>query len=159
MLQDKFSLYVSYGQIVIFARDVRNPFNDWSERHVAQGFAWRPGSVSFRTLVESAEHSVEVEVVDHAFPVATSVIRAIEVPFRVPASGKLEVASVSDSVLIDVPAGSYSLRCELFGIEKQSHYRVHLLFSKDDTPRFVVIRSDGEVVAETELLTSAQPAK
>ena len=42
-------LDVSYGQVGVFWAILAKPFNDWSEAHVRQGFAWRPGSVSFKT--------------------------------------------------------------------------------------------------------------
>lgn len=45
-----FPLEVVYAHVAVFDARSRHPFNDWSDTHVAQGFAWRPGSVSFATL-------------------------------------------------------------------------------------------------------------
>ena len=46
------SLEISYGQLAVFANSLPQPFNDWTDQHVSQGFAWRPGSVTFRSMVE-----------------------------------------------------------------------------------------------------------
>lgn len=56
---------VSYSQLGVFVAGPLKPFNDWTDKHVAQGFAWRPESVSFRTLVEAGSHSVEISVVGY----------------------------------------------------------------------------------------------
>ena len=106
---------VSYGQISVFVSTLRQPFDDWTDRHFAQGFAWRPRSVSFRALVEAEPHSVEIEIADHAGPLSVDAVRVTEVPFEVPANGVIEVASISDSVLLSLPAGRFLLRCELSG--------------------------------------------
>lgn len=45
-----FSLEIAYGQIGVFDASLAQPFNDWTDAHVRQGFSWRSGSVSFRTL-------------------------------------------------------------------------------------------------------------
>jgi hypothetical protein len=34
-------LSILYSQLAIFSADLAQPYNDWNERHVAQGFSWR----------------------------------------------------------------------------------------------------------------------
>ncbi len=109
MAVSSFDLNVSYGQLAIFWSTLPQPFNDWTDQHVGQGFAWRPGSASFRTLIESGIHTVDVNLVDQALPVSSDAVRVIEVPFDVPADGAIEVASISDSVPLTLPAGMYQL--------------------------------------------------
>lgn len=58
-------LEVDYNQVAVFSSGLANPFNDWEERHVGQGFSWRPESVSFRTL-ENGPHLIEVVITEHA---------------------------------------------------------------------------------------------
>jgi hypothetical protein len=58
-------LQVSCGQLAVFASSLKQPFNDWSDQHVSQGFAWRPGSVSFRSVVEAGRHSIEIDEANH----------------------------------------------------------------------------------------------
>lgn len=150
-----FNLDVSFGQIAVFWSSLEKPFNDWTQRHVDQGFAWRHGSVSFRALVESGRHSVQVDVTDHAGPLQPSVIRAIEVPFEVPPERSIAIASISDLVTITLREGSYSLRCELLGPGNDGTERVRLVFATDDIQHFAVVRADTVLRPGHELLTHA----
>lgn len=149
---------VSYGQIAVFVSALQQPFNDWADKHVAQGFAWRPGSVSFRTLVETGPHSVEIDVAEHAGAISADAVRVTEVPFEVPPDGVVEVASISDSVPLSLPAGSFLLRCAFLKPGGVSSERVHLVFARKDTPRFAVVRADEALSVDGELLTTAQAA-
>ena len=45
-----FLVEISHAQLAVFDSTLTAPFNDWTDDHVKQGFAWRPGSVSFMTL-------------------------------------------------------------------------------------------------------------
>ena len=136
------NLDVSYSQLAVFASALTNPFNDWADKHVAQGFAWRPGSVSFRTLVEAGQHCIEIEIADHVGPLDSHAVRVIEVPFEVPDDGAIEVGSISDSLTLSVPPGIYLLRCEFCGPIGTTDEFVHLVFAKKDFPRFAVVRAD-----------------
>lgn len=145
---------VSYSQLAIFDSALQHPFNDWSDRHVAQGFAWRPGSVSFRTLNDTGKHSVEIDIVDHVGAVSADAVRVIDVPFQVPTNGAIEVGSISDSVPLSLPHGAFLLRCEFL----KSGDKVHLVFARSDPPHFAIVCADDALVIDGELLTSAEPA-
>jgi len=149
---------VSYGQLAVFSRALDHPFNDWTDKHLAQGFAWRPGSVSFRTLVEAGPHSIEVTVVDHVNDVDPGTVRAIDVPFQVLADGAIEVAGISDAAVVSLAPGSYLLRCEFLRSAPAAPQRVRLVFSRKDLPRFALVRADASITASGELLTTAQAA-
>lgn len=151
-------LDVSYSQLSVFWTSLQQPFNDWTQKHVDQGFAWRPGSVSFRTLVEAGLHAVRVDIDDHAGPVSRNAVRVIEVPFEVPRDGNIEIASISDSISFSLPAGEYSLRCEFLGPDERGTQRVRLIFARADDQRFAVILADNDLVVGQELLTLAQAA-
>jgi len=153
-----FSLEVSFGQIAVFGSKMDRPFNDWTQRHVAQGFAWRPGSVSFRSLLEAGTHSVEMIVTKRIGELSTDTVRAVEVPFAVPESGEVEIASISSSVTMKVPPGDYLLRCEFLdgcalGIEA-----IRLTFAREEEPHFAIVRADNDLTTQGELLKTAQPA-
>jgi hypothetical protein len=148
-----------YGQLAVFWASLQQPFNDWSQKHVNQGFAWRQGSASFRTLEESGEHAVKVEVFDLPTAVSDNAVRVVEVPFEVPADGKIEVASIGDSFQLTLPVGLYSLRCEFFPKSHNKCLPVKLVFSRSDSPVFKIIRADAELVIEGPLLTEAIPAQ
>ncbi|MCL4799154.1 MAG: hypothetical protein KJ025_06175 [Burkholderiales bacterium] len=149
---------VSYSQLAVFPSALDQPFNDWTDQHVAQGFSWRPGTVSFRTLAEAGPHSVEIEVVEHTGSASKDAVRAIEVPFEVPANGAVEVGSISDSTAVTLPPGRFLLRCEFLGLGVDDGQRVRLIFAKSDVPRFAVVRADEALSVSTPLLTTAQPA-
>ena len=108
----RFDLYVSYSQLVVFRPGLEAPFNMWTDEQVKAGYSLAPESVSFKTPLEAGVCSVEVvESREPALPLAGS----IEVPFDVSPSGQVEVASISDGCLIDVPAGKAVLRYEVAG--------------------------------------------
>lgn len=154
----KFDIEVSYAQLAIFASSLANPFNDWTAQHVAQGFSWRPGSVSFRSIVQTGQHSVEIDLVEKLGAVHPDAVRAMDVPFEVPADGAVEVGSIAETLPLSLPAGSFLLRCEFFKPTCTDSERVRLTFAKNDILRFEVVRADAELSVHGELLTTAQPA-
>ncbi len=151
-------LEVSYGQLAVFASSLMKPFNDWTDGHVSQGFAWRPGSLSFRSMVEAGRHSVEIDVANHVGTVHPDSVRVVEGPFEVPADGAVEVGSVSETVPLSLPAGSFLLCCEFLQPSGAAGERVRLTFAKKDVPRFAVVRADPELSVTGELLMTAQLA-
>jgi hypothetical protein len=153
-----FPLEVLFGQIAVFHKGQERPFNDWTDEHVRQGFAWRPESVSFRSVVEAGLHQIEVSSIDHLGEVSPDAIRAIEVPFEVHDGGDIEIASIVDSEAVSVPVGRLLLRCEFFDEGVPSAPRVRLTFAAKEAPRFAVARADKELVVPSVLLVTAQPA-
>ncbi len=149
---------VSYAQLAVFASALAQPFNDWTDQHVAQGFAWRPGSVSFRTMSEDSLHVVDIEVVDRLGVVHPEAVRAWEVPFEVPVDGAIEVGSIAGTVPVALPPGLFLLRCEFLRSTADDGERVRLTFAQKDQPRFSVVRADPDLAALGELLTTAEPA-
>lgn len=150
---------VSYNQLAIFASALSQPFNDWTDQHVAQGFAWRPGSVTFRTPSEAGLHCADIEIVDRLGAVHPDAVRVLEVPFEVPADGAIEIGSISETVPVVLPTGSFLLRCEFLRLTRDDGERVLLTFAKKDVPRFSVVRADPDLTLDGELLTTAEPAQ
>jgi hypothetical protein len=105
-----FTLDVSHAQIDVFDPRLSNPFNDWFDGHVAQGFSWRPGSVSFSTLESAGKIAIEAVRSDDDEHVETLSERAIVVPFTVPDHGEIEIATISLSMRLEMPPG----QCGLF---------------------------------------------
>lgn len=152
------SLEVSHGQIAVFASSLKQPFNDWTDQHVSQGFAWPPGSVSFRSIVEAGRHSIEIDVANHVGGLHPDAARVVDVPFEIPADGAIERGSISDSAPLSLPVGSFLLRCEFLQPASAAGERVRFTFAKKDVPHFAIVRADPELSASGELLTMAQPA-
>lgn len=59
-MEVSFTLDISYSQLAVFQKGMENPFNDWEDTHVNQGFAWRPGSVSFGSLLADEESFIQI---------------------------------------------------------------------------------------------------
>ncbi|MGK9204194.1 competence protein ComJ [Sinorhizobium meliloti] len=150
-------LEVDYNQVAVFSSGLANPFNDWEERHVGQGFSWRPESVSFRTL-ENGPHLIEVVITEHADALSPGVIRAVEVPFEVPHNGRIDIASISESAEFRLSPGKYLLRSEMFGcIDGVAFAR--LVFARSEIPRFSILVADKETSRDGPLLKEAEPAR
>lgn len=152
------ALDVSHAQLALFDSSLKQPFNDWTDRHVGQGFAWRPGSVSFRTLVDAGAHVIEVRVADRMGPMRDDAIRVVEVPFDVPQDGALEIGSIAETLPVSLPAGTFVLRCEFLHPPSIEGERVAMTFAKGEAARFAVVRADAELNPGDELLTHADPA-
>jgi Competence protein J (ComJ) len=150
-----FVLNVSHSQVVVFDRSLERPFNSWTERHVAQGFAWRPGSVAFGTVEESGPHRVSVIVAPVHVVVSSRAVRVIEVPFKVPPHGEVEIASVADTVPLQLPSQLDSLRFEY--LVGSSAAEIALTFMRTGSPTFKIMHSDAEPFTG-ELLLNASPA-
>lgn len=149
-------LSIDFHQISVFPVGLKDPFNDWEERHVSQGFAWRPRSVSFRTL-DNGPHSVDVFTTEFAGPLSHGVIRAVEVPFDVPGDGRLEIASISEAVELSLSPGKYLLRSEMFGRSGDVEL-IRLVFARMEIPRFSILVADSEISCDEPLLTEARAA-
>ncbi len=107
MLKNKY-IYIYYSQISVFRSEFKNPFNDWQEEHVNQGFSWRPGSVSFKTLDEEGEITLYYSK-KTSFEIDINTIRGIRVPFEITGEGLVEISSITESIPLKFQPGSYNL--------------------------------------------------
>jgi hypothetical protein len=150
-------LEVSYAQVAVFQSPLQQPFNDWTDSHVRQGFAWRPGSVSFATLGEAGQ--MEVEVLRQAFgPEHSNADRIIVVPFEVDAAGDVEVASISDGKLISLPPGNYRLTFE-HGLKADGMMWCRFWFEATSVAVVPeIVRADEALAPVGQLLMEARPA-
>ncbi|MBC7817687.1 MAG: hypothetical protein IAG10_12410 [Planctomycetaceae bacterium] len=149
---------VSYGQLAVFVSSLDKPYNDWTAKHVAQGFSWRPHSVSFRTLAEAGRHAAVVNLDARTGPLHPDTVRAIEVPFDVPEDGAIEIGGIAETIPFSLPPGRYLLRCEFLATENESPNRVHLTFANEESPRFSVVLADAELSDYENILRTAEPA-
>jgi hypothetical protein len=148
-----FRLNVSYSQICVFQAGLESPFNEWLQEHVDQGFSWRPGAVSFRTLESEAETNIEVCTNTEVKP-SPKGERIIQVPFH--SNGGIEIASITDSRELKLPKGDYNLVFEN-GIEEGGMW-VTLIFISNLTLKAAILRADPELKPKSELLMTAEAA-
>lgn len=156
MSQITLQIYLSYAQLCLFTSSLSQPFNDWRDRHFSQGFSWRPGSVSFRALVEDGDHKINLYINEPVSALSDNCIRAFKVPFEV-TDGDIEVASISDSYPLNIPIGSYVVQIEFLEIAKGELPQVNLRLNNGETD-FKILRADGEIDAEGDLDLMAEPA-
>ena len=153
-----FSLFVTYSQVAIFKASLENPFNDWTESHIRQGFAWRPGSVSFQTIEDGGTHAIEVVVEAGAVEISSQATRVIEVPFEVPDDRPVQIASISDEVSIEISPGRYTLRFEYIRSKNDGEPTIRLVFTPSGNPKFQIVRADPELRPADQLIVTADPA-
>ena len=106
----QFNNSFDYSQIVICDPLLEKPFNDWEPEHNRQGFAWREGSVSF-AVFDSDLYTIEV-CLDDLIQIQPETERAILVPFTVPVSGLVGIATVGDMREVKVGEGTFALQFE-----------------------------------------------
>ncbi|QXH76122.1 competence protein ComJ [Pseudomonas salmasensis] len=149
-------IYLSYSQFCVFLSSLDQPYNDWSVRSYAQGFAWRLGSVSFRALVDEGYHIISLFINEQVPAISADVVRAFKVPFSV-IDRNIEVGSISSTVPLELPEGDYSLQVEFIRPSSSGAYEinVHLNLGGCD---FEVLRADAEIDAQGEFDIGAVPA-
>lgn len=152
------SIHISYGQIAVFRSALRQPLNHWTASHVAQGFAWRSGSVSFATLEPAGPMSVELDQTVPAIHASTAA-RVIAVPFTVDETGEIEVASISDSEALLLPPGEYRLTFE-HGLSEDNAMWCRLFFEAVARPvKSEILRADPALLPPSPLIMDAVPAE
>jgi hypothetical protein len=150
----KITLPVSHSQLAVFHAGMRDPFNDWEDAHVEQGFAWRPGSVSFSTLDEGGDIGIDV-VREKKWSIDPAAARVIRVPFEVPEDG-IEIASIISGQAVDVPAGRYNLYYET-GKKGESLW-CRFTFVPSDNPQAEILKADSVLKPPKRLTMKARPA-
>ncbi|MCS4233060.1 competence protein ComJ [Stenotrophomonas sp. BIGb0135] len=136
------NIHISYAQLCVFSSNLDHPFNQWSERHVSQGFSWRDCSVSFRTLLEEGRCVVRAYVDEPIPSLGVDVVRAFKVPF-VTTDGHIEIGSVIDTVPLQLAPGDYVLQVELLWASpdiQQANVRLNKGAGQLD-----ILRADGSI--------------
>lgn len=142
-----FQLYVTYQQVSVFDPSLAEPFNFWKDEHVAQGFSWRKESVGFGTL--DPDGKIEIHVRSDTKPLLDEgVIRAIVVPFERPESGNVEIATITESRTLAVPAETTGLVYQAGMAGDRSQYSI--TFLKGTTPSPQILVADPEISPPTD---------
>ena len=153
-----FAVGIEYGQLAVFDGRLQAPFNNWSDRHVAQGFAWRPGSVSFMPVIHSG-HAKVVAKRAAAFRQSKMSERIIAVPFVVTAGMPVEIGSVftpAGAHVLDLAPGEYRL-CFETGAAGDGCW-VRFTFVPHPGATHEVLLADARLSPTDPLLTEAAPA-
>jgi hypothetical protein len=149
------TIYITYSQLTIFSAYLENPFNDWTKEHVMQGFAWRSNSVSFKTLDVDGDLRITVLVNENFGRINNNTIRAIRVPFSIE-SELIEIASITDSIGVELSPGDYSLYFET-GKDRIGMWCI-LTFVKKYDPFPSILICDDQLHPNENFLMTANPA-
>jgi len=152
----RFKINVTYSQLCIFISNLKNPFNDWSERNFTQGFAWRDGSVSFRCLYENEIHQVNLFINENLPAMKDCCLRAFRVPFTV-SSDEIEIGSISDLMTLELEIGAYILQVEFLERVGDCFPEINLRFNLGDTD-FLILKADDAILSIGEFDLMAIPA-
>jgi len=154
----EFQLSLPYSQVAVFRADLENPFSDWTDENVRQGFVWREESVSFRTLAEDAEHLIRVDVLDCLPDLNPRTVRAIEVPFEVPPAGDIEIAGIMAGEALTLDPGRYQLCAEFITGGNSSPFEIHFSFARGQPERFAILTKDAELDPPEQLIVGGHAA-
>lgn len=134
-------LYLSYKQFCIFTAGLENPFNDWTDVQMSQGFSLRNGSVSIMTISSAGILRVGVPHKDRLLEKAE---RIFEFRFAVENS-RVEIATITKSFKVRLKNGSYKVRVQLW-LERAGTDICYVSFlenSPGNLPRY--IRHDSAI--------------
>ncbi|KAA0945251.1 MULTISPECIES: competence protein ComJ [unclassified Pseudomonas] len=148
--------YVSYSQICVFLSSLDHPYNDWSDRSYSQGFAWRVGSASFKTLVDEGDHKINLFINEEKPPLSAGVVRAFRVPFTVK-DKNVEIGSLSDVIPLELPEGNYALQVEFISPSLDGVCEINVRLNKGACG-FEVLRADAEINGQDDFDLDAVPA-
>lgn len=142
---------LNFTQLVVYRPGVDGPFNDWTDAHVFQGFAWREGSVSFGVPHDGLA-MIEVCYGDEASTFTSAPARKIEVPFDTGSmheKGQAEIGGLFGSQTVDLPSGLHLLTFSLHAggtLDTVIYdYYVSLRFQPASSPQFRVSVQDAEM--------------
>lgn len=156
-MTNQFDLTVLYNQISVCSTS-QIAFPLWSDDHVAQGFAWRHGHVSFGIPDHDGNCMVQVEMTNGLPQDREKAERIILVPMQVDTDGAT-LATVMDVYSLQIDAGIYQLYFLLFPSErKDSAFRIWIGFEEMPNPTFNILRKSGEMTTDKVLTTSSEPA-
>lgn len=156
MLLKSFDAPILYSFITVYNVNLPNPFNDWTKKHVQQGFSWRPQSVSFGLVNDPIEARVSIftEIEIKTKPFAE---RAILVPFVVTATGQVEITGMDQGVRTELDAGNYALLFETGKSGNESAW-VDFTFVRQEKVIPMILIRENALNPEEPLLMDAEAA-
>lgn len=140
-------LDLSYKQFCIFTAGLENPFNDWTDIQVQQGFSIRKNSISIMTISSEGILQIEILYEDKFLEKAK---RIIEFEFEVE-NKCVEIATIVNSFKIQIKNGIYKIRVQIWS-EYEGKDVCCITFlknnQKEELPRY--IKYDDEITKLTD---------
>lgn len=152
----EYQLFLEYSFVAVSLPRLAHEINDWNSTHGAQGFSWRPGSVSFGTF--DADDNVQISVeLQNSYISPVAAIRIIKVPFQVEEDGVTLIDVLTQKWRVPIPEGNYAL---FFAVEPfEASWKYLLTFvSEKVLPEAEIMLADELLSPPDELLMDAEPA-
>ena len=150
-----FALTIMYTQVTVATPGAETAL-DWTDDHVAQGFSWTPGYVSFGVPDHDGTCVIEVEDARRA-NVSPDALWAVRVPFAVGVE-PLAIGTLFDERPVAVPSGRHGLVFQAFpGTEPDVAFVLRLTFGPAGRPAFAVLKT-GDVLTTTAVLRPSPSA-
>ena len=150
----EFALPIFYTQVLLHDATHPSPGLNWDDTHVAQGFAWSPGLVSFGVPDHDGECLIRV-FVEPDKSVDEAAIWAIRVPYTV--TGPLELGTVGLLQPIAISDGTYDVVFEALpgDADRDIAYVLSVTFVPTTEPEFAILRQGGEITTADVLRVDA----
>ena len=158
-MSEVYDFVILYHQLIVCDPTAAPVPNDWQERHVAQGFSWRPGTVSFSTLGDLGTLRAEV-LVGGELVVGPEAVRATVVPFAVSRPGLVQLSDTANEETTRVGRGEYARLCEMGYSSKRRGQEAEwcrLTFVPGGNVQPEILRADAELSPQYPLLMEADP--
>lgn len=152
----KFPITILYTQIVVHLADTPRPGLLWDEDHVAQGFAWSEGIVSFGIPDHDGQCLVTVAISEDT-QLSTSSLWAVQTPFDV-VSSPIKIGTIGNMKNVNVPVDRYNLMFEACSGQSESDYAftLNLRFIRAYTPEFRILKAGDELTTDKVLRRDAE---
>ena len=152
----EYQLFLEYSFVAVSLPRIVHETNNWNSTHGAQGFSWRPGSVSFGTFDADDDALISIELQD-SYISSAAATRIIKVPFQVENDGIILIDPLTQEWHVPIPAGNYAL---FFAIEPfEASWKYSLIFVAEEVlPEAEIILADELLSPPDELLMHTEPA-
>lgn len=145
-------LNVSYRQFSIFNADIENPFSNWTDKHVEQGFTYRDNIIGIMTINENCNLDIKLNkdsiIYDNS-------IRGYIFPFSVNSNEVIEVASISDSFQVSIAKGQYSLIIQL---QENDKCIISFVDNSIINDNIRIVKADESIKRTNDLILQAEEA-
>lgn len=156
MILDEVRMTVDDTQILVYAASHPSPGLLWTDDHVAQGFAWSEGLVSFGVPDHDGPCRLQILREDSPGPDPVA-LWAVQVPFRV--EEPLAIGSVFETHEMALPHGPHALIFEGLPGGADHAYVLRLRFVPTPAPGFAVLKTGPGATSPVVLRDDARIAR
>lgn len=150
-----FNVTVLYAQILVFAPSTPLPGLLWTDEHVAQGFAWSEGSVSFGIPDHDGDCLVRISL-SPRYVLPENALWAVKVPFTV-SHAAVQAGSILSDIRVDIPNGTYELFfTALPNQDPDMAFTLSFDFVASPDPDFAILKRGGELETDKVLTRDAE---